>query len=170
MGLFDKMFGGKKEDAPSVETEKNTIYAPVSGTAIPLAEIGDPVFAEGVLGQGCGVRPDCETVIAPFHGTVIQIADTKHAVCVRSDDGIEVLVHVGLDTVAMNGAGFTVLVKEEDKVKCGQKLMTFSKKAISEAGFSDTVAVIVVNTEEYEAVILEKEGAVSASEKLITVK
>ena len=171
MGFMNKFFGGKQEEpAPAIETEKNTVYAPVSGTAITLEEIGDGVFSDGVLGQGCGIRPDSEAVLAPFHGSVTQVADTGHAVGVLSEDGVEVLIHVGIDTVSMNGKGFTVHVKAGDKVKCGQKLLDFSKKAIAAAGFRDTIAVIVTNTDDYEAVRLEKTGAVAISGKLISIK
>lgn len=123
-----------------------------------------------MLGQGCGIKPDSETVAAPFRGTITQVADTKHAVGVLSDDGVEVLIHVGIDTVSMNGSGFTAHVKVGDKVKCGQKLLTFSRKAIAEAGFPDTTAIIVTNTDDYEAVTQEKTGAVAVSEKLLFVK
>lgn len=171
MGFLNKMFGGKQEEAvPAIETEKNSIYAPVSGTAITLAEINDGVFSDGVLGQGCGIKPDSETVAAPFHGTVTQVADTKHAVGVLNDDGVEVLIHVGIDTVSMEGKGFTAHVKVGDKVKCGQKLLTFSRRAITEAGFPDTTAIIVTNTDDYEAVTQEKTGVVAVSEKLLFVK
>lgn len=109
-------------------------------------------------------------MVAPFHGTITQVADTKHTVGVLSDDGVEVLIHVGIDTVSMNGNGFTAHVKVGDKVKCGQKLLTFSRKAITEAGFPDTTAIIVTNTDDYEAVTQEKTGALAVSEKLISVK
>ncbi len=156
MGFLNKVFGGKQETAPAIETEKNVVYAPLEGTVIALSEINDGVFSEGVLGQGCGIQPDSETVTAPFHGTITQVADTKHAIGLLSEDGVEVLIHVGLDTVSMNGKGFTVHVKMGERVQCGQKLLTFSKKDIAEAGFSDTTAVLVTNTDDYESVMLEK--------------
>lgn len=145
------MFGEAKQEIISndIETEKNTVYVPLSGEVIMLKEIGDGVFSEGILGQGCGIKPDSETVIAPFDGTVIQVIDSKHAIILESTDGVEVLIHVGMDTVSMNGKGFTVYIKVGDKVKCGQKLMNFSKKAIADAGLVDTTAVIIVNTDDY---------------------
>lgn len=172
MGFLKNLFGDarKETDSNNVETEKNTVYAPLRGNVIPLKEIGDGVFSEGVLGQGCGIEPDSETVTAPFNGTITQVADTKHAVGLESTDGVEVLIHVGMDTVSMNGKGFTVYVKTGDKIQCGQKLMSFSKKAIAEAGFKDTAAVIITNTDDYSSVELLKTGAVTANEKLIQIK
>lgn len=173
MGFFKKLLGGAEkrstETAPSVETEKNTVYSPLDGTAITLEEIGDGVFSAGVLGQGCGIRPDSETVTAPVDGKIIQVADTKHAVGIESNDGLEILIHVGLDTVAMNGKGFTVHVKEGQEVKCGQKLLSFDRKAIAEAGYPDTTAVLITNSGNYELVELCTVGHVKSTDKLIKV-
>lgn len=171
MGFLDKLFGNAKaEDMPAVQTEKNTVYAPVEGTVIPLEEIGDGVFSAGVLGQGCGIRPASRTVAAPCDGKIIQVADTKHAVGIESTDGLEILIHVGLDTVAMNGRGFTVHTALGAQVKCGQKLLTFDRKAIADAGYSDTTAVLITNSGDYQAVELCKTGAAALSEKIMTVK
>ncbi|MCD8067576.1 MAG: PTS glucose transporter subunit IIA, partial [Lachnospiraceae bacterium] len=165
MGLFKNLFGGAKEETPTIVTEKNTVYSPLKGTVIPLKEIGDGVFSEGILGQGCGIRPEASVIVSPVDGTISQVAETKHAVGVTSKDGVEVLVHVGLDTVSMNGKGFTVYVKEGDSVKCGQKLLSFDRKAIAEAGFPDVTAVLITNTDDYQAVELTKTGEVETAEK-----
>lgn len=173
MGFLKKLLGeaekANTEAAPAVEAEKNTVYSPLDGTAITLEEIGDGVFSAGVLGQGCGIRPDSETVTAPVDGKIIQVADTKHAVGIESSDGLEILIHVGLDTVAMNGKGFTVHVKEGQQVKCGQKLLTFDKKAIEAAGYPDTTAVLITNSGDYENVELCTVGHVKSTDKLIKV-
>lgn len=171
MGFFKKLFGNAEaEIVASVETEKNTIYAPLNGTSITLEEIGDGVFSSGVLGQGCGIHPSSQTVVAPFDGKIIQVADTKHAVGIESTDGIEVLIHVGLDTVAMNGKGFTVHVACGEQVKCGQKLLTFDKAAIAAAGYPDVTAVLITNSDNYSNIQLSKTGPVSSTEKLMTVE
>ncbi|MCD8131896.1 MAG: PTS glucose transporter subunit IIA [Lachnospiraceae bacterium] len=170
MGLFKNLFGGAKEEAPTIVTEENTVYSPLKGTVIPLKEIGDGIFSEGILGQGCGIRPDCSVVTSPVDGTISQVAETKHAVGVTSKDGVEVLVHVGLDTVSMNGKGFTVYVKEGDSVKCGQKLLAFDRKAIAEAGFPDVTAVLITNTDDYQAVELTKTGEVETAEKITALQ
>lgn len=151
MGLFDKIFS-KLETAVKVTVEPNILYLPIDGEVIPLKDIGDGVFSEGILGQGCGIKPTDETVYAPLEGTVTQIADTRHAVGLISNDGVEVLIHVGMDTVDMNGDGFTVLVQNEQKVKCGQPLVKFSLSKIKSAGHPTTTAFVVTNTDEFSSV------------------
>lgn len=167
MGFFNKLFGNAEENSNEIEVEKNTIYAPLKGNVIPLKEIGDGVFSEGILGKGCGIRPEAETVVAPFNGTITQITDTKHAIGVKSDDGIEMIIHVGLDTVSMNGKGFQVFVNVGDHISCGQKLLTFDSKAIADAGFSSVTAVIVINSDEYKDVEVVKDGQTEETEKLM---
>ena len=157
MGLFDKLLG--KEQAIEVATEKNTLYLPIEGEVIPIAKIGDGVFSAEVLGKGCGIKPAEETVYAPANGTISQIAETKHAVGIMSDDGIEVLIHVGMDTVDMNGEGFTVLVKNGQKVKCGQPLLKFSMGKIKSAGHPTTTAFVVTNSDDLSTVTVLKTGA-----------
>lgn len=170
MGLFDRIFGNAKtEEQDAVQTEKNTVYAPMDGMVMPLEEIGDGVFSARALGQGCGIRPSSETVVAPCDGRIVQVADTKHAVGIESPDGLEILIHVGLDTVAMNGKGFTVYTTPGSQVKCGQKLLSFDRKAIADAGYSDTTAVLITNSGDYQKFELCRTGAVSRCEKIITV-
>ena len=111
MGLFD-MFK-KKDAAPSFPV---VLAADAAGAFVKMEDIPDEVFAQGILGPGCGIEPTGDTVYAPFDGTVTQIATTLHAVGITSNDGIELLIHVGMDTVDMKGQGFTVLVKENQKV------------------------------------------------------
>ena len=169
MGLFKNIFSNTaKETAPTVtiQTEANTVYAPFQGTVIPVEEIGDGVFSSGVLGQGVGMKPEEETVYAPFDGKIVQIAETKHAIGILSNDNVELLIHVGMDTVAMNGKGFDILVSEGDTVRCGQKLMTFSKKAIADAGYPDTTAIVVTNSADFSCIKPQTGGSV---EKLTPV-
>lgn len=171
MGLFKKLFAGseseKTNDMIKYDTVAGAVYAPLTGTAITLKEIGDGVFSEGLLGDGCGIKPDDNVIYAPFNGTIIQIPDSKHAIGIESDDGIELLIHVGLDTVAMKGKGFHVLISSGDKVKCGQKLMTFDRDAISKAGYPDTTAVLVTNTDDFDSVEFFTAGSVSATDNLL---
>lgn len=138
----------KKEKADTMPSEPGVIYAPVAGKVIPLKEIADGVFSEKVLGPGCGIVPVEELVCAPFSGTIIQVADTKHAIGIRSKDGMEWLIHVGIDTVEMNGDGFTTYVKINDVVNKGQKLMEFSLEKIQQAGYVPTTAIILCNANE----------------------
>ena len=160
-------FGGNKNKQ---DTEPFTVYAPFGGNAIALEEIPDPVFSQGILGQGCGMEPAEETVCAPFYGTVTQVIDTKHAVGVTSKDGLELLIHVGMDTVDMKGQGFTCHVKEGDSVKLGQKLITFSMEAIKAAGHPTTTAVVVTNADDFAEVQVLAKGQVAQGAPLLKVK
>ena len=146
MGLFDKLLG--KDKAVTIAAEKNTLYLPIEGEVIVLEEIGDGVFSEGILVKGCVIKPKDETVYAPVNGVITTVADTKHAVGIMSDGGIEVLIHVGMDTVDMNGSGFNVLVKPNQKVQCGQPLLKFSMDKISAAGHPTTTAFVITNSDE----------------------
>ena len=168
MGLFDKLL--KKVQAIEVKTEKNTLYLPIEGEVIPLEEIGDGVFSAEVLGKGCGIRPTEETVYAPANGTISSVAETKHAVGILTEDGIEVLIHVGMDTVDMNGNGFEVLVKPEQKVRCGQPLLKFSMSKIKAAGHPTTTAFVVTNTDDLGEVTVLKTGSLPKLTAIIRAK
>ncbi len=132
-------------------TKPMTVYAPVQGKVIPRSEIPDPTFAEGVLGDGVGIDPTEGLVVAPFDGVISSVVDSKHAVGITSGDGIEVLIHVGVDTVKMNGKGFHTLVSEGDTVKAGDDLIRFDIDEIKKAGFSPITAVLVTNSDDYSA-------------------
>ena len=118
MGFFDKLFGGKTEQEETVKFfgQSKTVLTPIRGKVLAQADIPDETFAQGILGPGCGIEPTGKTVYAPFDGTVEQVASTLHAVGLTSEDGIEILIHVGMDTVEMQGKGFKALVKVGDKV------------------------------------------------------
>ena len=127
------------------------VMQPVEGRVIPYDQIPDETFASGVLGEGVGIEPAGELVVAPFDGVISSVADSKHAVGVEAN-GMEMLIHVGVDTVNMNGDGFTCLVSEGDQVKLGQPLIRFSRAKIKAAGYSDTVAVLLTNSDDLEGV------------------
>lgn len=154
---------------PTDTAAAHTLYAPLTGTVIPLEEVPDETFSAGILGQGLAIRPDEPTVYAPFDGTVIQTVDSKHAVGLRSADGMEVLIHVGIDTVDMNGQGFTLYCKEGDTVKRGQRLLTFDPKAVEAAGHPTVTVVIVTNSDDYQAVKTLKTGPAAAMTPVLTV-
>ena len=132
MGFFDKLFGGKSKDENTAKftNQSKTVLTPLQGKVLAQADIPDETFAQGILGPGCGIEPTGDTVYAPFDGTVTQIATTLHAVGITSNDGIELLIHVGMDTVDMKGQGFTVLVKENQKVTAGTPLLKVDLDAI----------------------------------------
>ena len=126
-------------------TGKGSVTQPVAGKLIPASEITDPMFSAETMGPSVGIVPSGETVYAPFDGEVMMVFPTKHAVGLASEDGIEVLVHVGIDTVQMDGKGFKSFVDQGQKVSKGDRLLTFDRSEIKKAGYSDTVIVVVTN-------------------------
>ena len=154
-----------KTDAPA---EEMTAAAPVSGTIIAQADIPDETFAQGILGDGIGILADSEIITAPFDGVIETVAETGHAIGLTGSNGMEMLIHIGVDTVKMNGKGFTPLVKEGDKVSKGQQILKFSKKEIQAAGYNDTVVVLVTNSSDLENMKIVKTGKVNAGEIVFT--
>ena len=141
-------------EVPSVSVIRcaaGTVLQPVKGKVIAREAIPDDTFASGVLGDGVGIEPEDELVVAPFDGTISSVAESQHAVGIESN-GMEMLIHVGVDTVNMQGDGFTCLVKEGDAVKAGQPLIRFDRAKIKAAGYSDTVAVLLTNSDDLEGV------------------
>lgn len=168
MGIFSKLFGNDKKKAP--QCEPMTVYAPAEGTVVPLSEFPDAVFSQEILGPGCGILPSGDLVCAPFNGTIIQAADTLHAVGIASDDGLEVLIHVGVDTVDMAGKGFRYHVKNGQRVYLGDPLIGFDRETIRTAGHSDAIAVVLTNGEDYAGMELQKTGPVSRGTVILKVK
>ncbi len=161
--------GNNKEETGD-NKEETVIFVPIQGNVILRENIPDETFASGVLGDGAGIEPETGEVSAPFDGEISSIAETRHAIGITGPDGMELLIHVGVDTVKMNGDGFTVLVSEGDKVRAGQKLMTFDISKIKAAGYSTTSAVLLTNSDEYQSCHVVKTGKAEQMEKLITVK
>lgn len=156
-----------EEAVPAFEVPANTVAAPAEGSVVPMEEIPDETFSTGVLGQGVGIQPVKGVITAPFNGTVTQVADTGHALGLASEDGLELLIHVGIDTVAMDGKGFTPKVQEGDHFKAGQVLLNFDKKAIAAAGHPDVVVVMLTNADDYKTVTCVPAGAVTPGAQII---
>lgn len=127
-----------------------SISSPLSGRVIPLSEVSDRAFAEKMMGEGVAVIPDGGTVFSPFAGVVDTVADTGHAVGLRSDEGIELLIHVGLETVKLKGSAFTVRVAEGDRVEEGSPLIDFDLRAILAAGCETATPITVINGDAFE--------------------
>ena len=158
-----------KEEAPAVEWKEGTILSPVKGEVIPHDQIPDGTFASGVLGAGVGINPEEGVVVAPCDGEISTVAESKHAIGISSPDGMEMLIHVGIDTVQMNGDGFEPLVVEGDQVKAGQVIMRFSIEKIKKAGYPTCTAVLLTNSDEYENFKVVKTGAAKACETIMTL-
>jgi len=132
--------------AASAEKELFTdIACPCDGQVIPIEQIEDPVFSEGILGQGLGIIPCDSTVYAPVEGKLINLSATRHAFTIEKKDGRQILVHVGIDTVKLKGKYFEALAKEGDDVCCGQEILKVNFKKITEEGYDPTVIVVSLN-------------------------
>ena len=141
MGLFDKLFGKKLDE----------IGAPVAGEAVASSEVNDPTFAEEMLGKGMALKPTAGRVVAPCDATVDMMLETGHAVSLTTEDGVEMLIHVGIDTVNLQGKHYTVHCKAGDKVKKGQLLIEFDKDAITAEGYDTITPVVVCNSDDFAA-------------------
>lgn len=161
---------GTAETEKAQEAVEKALFAPVKGNVIGREEIPDETFAAGILGDGVGIEPETGEVVAPFDGEISTVADTRHAVGITGPDGMEVLIHVGIDTVNMKGEGFEVFVSEGEKVKAGQRLLTFDIEKIKEAGYSTTTAVLLTNSDDYPDFKVVKTGKTDTLEKVITIE
>lgn len=156
--------------APTTQAVAETIVSPLAGETVALASVNDPVFSSGAMGQGIAVKPSGDTVYSPVDGTVQIAFKTGHAYGLKSDDGAEVLIHIGIDTVSMEGKGFTQKVSANQKVKKGDVLGTFDSKAIADAGLDDTTMIIITNTADYSEVTPVADGSVREGDNLLDVK
>lgn len=152
----------------SQKAMKEAVLSPVKGSVMPLAKATDQAFAQGALGKGVLIEPTEGIVKAPFDGTVMTLFPTKHAIGLISDQGMELLIHIGMDTVQLEGKHFEAKVAQGDKVKKGDVLVTFDIAAIKEAGFSVETPVIVTNTGDYLDIVETQSGEVTSNDTLIT--
>ena len=173
MGEDFKAAAGKPTAAPSpakpeavqAATSKNVVCAPVSGTVEQTDQIPDPAFASELMGKTIAVWPSNGNVYAPVSGTVVSMM--PHAFGIAGDDGCEVLVHVGIDTVSMNGDGFTLLAQQGDHVSAGQPMLTFDRNKVAAAGYKDIVMTIVTNSDDYAGLSKLADGTISAGAQLM---
>lgn len=169
----------KVKDLQSMETESNSlktndvkkisVVSPLDGDVIELKEVDDEVFASGVTGKGVAIVPTNNVVVSPVEGTVSVLFPSKHAVGITTKDGVELLVHIGLNTVMLNGEGFTTFVKQGDKVVCGQKLLEFDKEFILSKGYSLQSPVLVTNADQFSDIVMNENQTVKTGEELYKV-
>lgn len=174
------LYGGPKADnaapvttpveevAPLKEINQEIIASPINGTIVPLTEVPDEVFASGAMGKGIAINPKEGVVYAPTNGTVTLVFATKHAIGFQSDNGAEILIHVGMDTVSLDGNGFTTFVQQGEKVQAGQKLLEFDIEAIKAAGLPTITPIIITNTAIYDDVFVSQETTVKKGDYLLT--
>ena len=163
-----------KDDAPSQTTEKkgktaNNVASPMKGNVKALAESEDEAFASGALGEGLAIEPTEGKLYAPFDGEIVTFFPTGHAIGLKSADGVELLIHVGMDTVKLNGEGFTPKAKQGDHVKKGDLLLEFDIAKIKAAGYSIVSPVIVTNTDDYTDVIPTDAASINAGDEAIII-
>lgn len=165
MGFFDRF----RRKPPAASGGPVTLTAVAAGRIVRMGEIPDEVFAQGILGQCCGIDPTEGSVYAPCDGRITQVPDTLHALGLSGHNGVEVLLHVGVDTVEMKGAGFTAWVKAGDPVQQGQKLLTMDLDRIRAAGHPAVVITVVTNSDDFSNIDLVAEGTVAPGDAMLRV-
>lgn len=135
--------------------ERQFAFSPVSGKVINLEDVNDDVFSKKIMGEGVAIIPDEMQIVSPFNCTVTAVLDSNHAIGLTTDDGIEAIVHVGLDTVNLKGRGFKCFVNEGDIVKVGDQLLAFDKDVIEAEGYDTITMLVVSNTNSKQIVIME---------------
>ena len=154
-----QMFGGSNA--------KKQILAPVSGRVVPMSEVNDPTFSQEILGKGVAVVPSEGKVVAPASGEVVVMFETKHAVSIRTEDGAELIIHIGLDTVNLRGEHFTAHVAQGDHVKAGDVLVEFDMEAIKEAGYDVITPIDICNTPDFPNILCNTGMEVKALDPVI---
>lgn len=156
MGLFHKK-------AP----QKHSIIAQQTGRVIPLEDVKDPVFSQKVLGNGIAILPENGDVFAPVSGKIVQVTDTLHAVCIAGDDGVELLIHLGLDTVKLGGKGFTCFVKEGQHVSAGDRILQMDLELIRQNGFETVSPCIITNMDHVKDISVFSGNVVAGESEVI---
>lgn len=175
VGFVASWILGFKEEEPSEEVEetlpvnKETIYAPVTGNIKPLSEVNDDVFSQEIMGKGIAIEPSVGQLYAPCDGTITVCFPTGHAIGLKSKNGAEVLMHVGIDTVNLQGKYFTPEVKVNQEVKKGQLLLRFDLEKIQAAGYETTTPVIITNSKEFTSIFVEDTKRIEQGEQLLSL-
>lgn len=159
----------KKSQAAESHTEQQAIMSPLSGKLVALSDINDDVFSQGLLGQGVAIIPDKGEVVAPVSGEIITFLESKHAVGIRTDNGLELLIHVGLDTVNLNGKHFTGHIKPGDRVSTGDRLISFDLHDIMRLGYDPITPVVIINSDDYASVVCTAPQPIAPLDTIIKV-
>lgn len=155
------------EPMMTVDGPKTPILAPLAGDVVPLSQVPDEVFASGVMGNGVAIEPSDNKIYAPFSGTVSAVFDSKHAVGLTSKEGVELLIHVGLDTVNMHGEGFDYFVKQDQEIQVGELLLSFDSEKIQTAGYVATTIVVVPNSNELKDMLITEKTHVDRNDIIL---
>ena len=152
------------------EAEETILFSPLNGKVIPLEEVKDAAFSSGALGDGLAVLPETGELYSPINGTVVALFPTGHAIGLSTDSGVEILIHIGMDTVSLEGKGFETSVSVGDKVIRGQKLIDFDKEAIISAGYDIITPIVITNTQDVLSIKKTNKADVTNNDMLLTVK
>ncbi len=159
--MFKKLFGKKETSAE--------VFAPVTGYKVALEEVPDPVFSQKMMGDGIAIDPTDGTVVSPVEGEIVQVFPTKHAVGLQTKSGAEILIHIGLETVSMDGEGFEAFVSQGDKVSVGDKLITFDVDLVQEKAKSTVTPIIITNSDEHSVELASATDLTAGTSSLMTV-
>lgn len=165
--LSDSFDDALEREEKAFSADHETLCAFTSGKVIPLSQVRDEVFSTETLGKGCAIKSDCGRIYSPCNGTIESVFDTKHAVNIISESGAEVLIHVGIDTVKLGGRFFEAHVRDGDKIKVGDTLLTFDDEAISDEGYDTSAVLVVCNSDDYSEITLLGEGKASLGDELL---
>ena len=156
---------------PEISSNKEEkLVAPLTGQVVPLSQVKDEVFSSGSMGKGIAIKPKNGQVCSPLDGEVVMVFPTGHAIGLKSNNGAEVMIHIGMDTVELDGKGFTTLVKKDQKVKKGEPLINFDLEAVKKAGFETTTPVVVTNSNNYHEVNAVANGTITIGDALLDLK
>ncbi|AKC31849.1 PTS glucose transporter subunit IIA [Candidatus Pantoea carbekii] len=166
MGLFSKLFGDKLENALGTID----IVAPLSGEIVNIEDVPDVVFAEKIVGDGIAIKPIGNTMVAPIDGTIGKIFETNHAFSIQSNNGIEIFVHFGIDTVELKGKGFRRIAEEGQKIKKGDAIIEFNLPLLEEKAKSTLTPVVVSNMDEIKSLVKFSGKAIVGETLIMRVK
>lgn len=161
MSFLSKLFGSKQKEAKEIQ-----IIAPLSGEIVNIEDVPDVVFSEKIVGDGVAIRPTGNTIVAPVNGTIGKIFETNHAFSIESEDGVELFVHFGIDTVELKGEGFTRIAEEGQNVKVGEPIIKFDLVTLEAKAKSVLTPVVISNMDEI-ANLEKRSGSVVAGETVV---
>ncbi|MFF2446553.1 beta-glucoside-specific PTS transporter subunit IIABC [Neobacillus sp. NPDC058068] len=170
LGFEDPVEEKEQETVNSTTKNNEEILSPIEGTVVALKEVNDQVFSSEAMGKGFAILPSVGRVVAPVDGTVSSFFKTRHAIGITSEEGAEILIHVGLDTVKLDGEYFTAHVQQDDHVEAGDLLLEFDMAKIKEAGFEVITPVIITNSSDYQMVNIIKSGVVTEKESILALQ
>ena len=162
------MFDSLKERI-GLGRKEEVLLSPIEGRAVTLSEVGDPTFSQEMLGKGVAIIPSVGKVVSPVDGTIEMVFDTRHAISMTSDTGVQILIHVGIDTVSLKGAPFKAYVRTGDRVKAGDLMLEFNIEAIKKVGLNPVTPIVICNSYDYRKVNAHTGRNVGTGDKVLTL-